>query len=101
MTAQGHRTSQEMDTVTTFHGRVYGNKLVRKESDLPADFTNASAATRRIFEPSTEVSKSPSKNKRCSSHKTAGHPAVCLQPGRLGNGKTQEPPFHLCQSSGL
>ena len=54
-----------MDTkVATFHGRVYGNKLVRKESDLPEDFTNASAATRRVFEPSAQPSKQPVKDKK-------------------------------------
>ena len=50
--------------VPTFHGRVYGKKLVRKESDLPADFTNASAATRRVFEPAALDAKQPAKDKR-------------------------------------
>ena len=54
-----------MDTrVTTFHGRVYGNKVLRKTSDLPDDLTNASAATRRVFEPVAQQSKRPAKDKR-------------------------------------
>ncbi|KAL0039275.1 hypothetical protein WJX79_001133 [Trebouxia sp. C0005] len=53
-----------MDTrVTTFHGRVYGNKVLRKTSDLPDDLTNASAATRRVFEPAAQQSKQPAKDK--------------------------------------
>ena len=54
-----------MDTrVTTFHGRVYGNKVLRRTSDLPDDLTNASAATRRVFEPAAQLSKRPAKDKR-------------------------------------
>ncbi|DBB01949.1 TPA: hypothetical protein ACH3X1_000538 [Trebouxia sp. C0004] len=49
--------------VTTFHGRVYGNKVLRKTSDLPDDLTNASAATRRVFEPVAQQSKQPAKDK--------------------------------------
>ena len=49
--------------LATFHGSVYGKKLTRKESDLPADLTNASAATRRVYEPTVSVSK-PTTNKR-------------------------------------
>ncbi len=58
-----------MDTrVTTFHGRVYGNKVLRKTSDLPDDLTNASAATRRVFEPAAQQSKRPAKDKRSVFH---------------------------------
>lgn len=54
-----------MNTNTaTFHGRVYGKKQVRKESDLPADLKNASAATRRVFEPAAPAAKQPTKDKR-------------------------------------
>ncbi len=50
--------------VTTFHGRIYGNKVLRKTSDLPDDLTNASAAIRRVFEPAAQQSKQPAKDKR-------------------------------------
>lgn len=50
--------------VTTFHGSIYGKKLFRKESDLPADFTNASAATRRVFAPTVGSERLTAKHKR-------------------------------------
>ena len=69
-----------MDTnLTTFHGRVYGNKVVRKESDLPADLTNASAATRRVFEPPTQFSSKPSKDKRWLSARLINHRVLAAQ----------------------
>lgn len=54
-----------MDTrLTTFHGSVYGKKQNRKESDLPADLTNASAATRRVFAPMVGSERLTAKHKR-------------------------------------
>ena len=50
--------------LTTFHGRVYGNKKVHRESDLPSDLTNASAATRPVFDPAPQASKLPTRAKR-------------------------------------
>ena len=50
--------------VATFHGSIYGKKLTRKESDLPADLTNASAATRRVYEPTASAVKQNATHKR-------------------------------------
>ena len=50
--------------VATFHGSVYGKKATRKESDLPADLTNASAATRRVFEPTVSAAKLSATHRR-------------------------------------
>lgn len=50
--------------VATFHGSVYGKKLTRKESDLPADLTNASAAARRVYEPTVSAAKQIATHKR-------------------------------------
>ena len=50
--------------VATFHGSVYGKKVTRKESDLPADLINASAATRRVYEPTVSAAKLIATHKR-------------------------------------
>ena len=55
------------NVLSTFHCRVYGNKKVRKESDLPEDLTNASAATRRVFDPAVKAPKQATKDKRSGS----------------------------------
>lgn len=52
------------NVITTFHGAVYGKKVTRKESDLPADLTNASAATRRVYEPTVSAAKQTTEHKR-------------------------------------
>lgn len=50
--------------VATFHGSVYGKKATRKEADLPADLTNASAATRRVYEPTVSAAKLSAAHRR-------------------------------------
>ena len=56
--------SNRENVLSTFHGRIYGKKKVRKESDLPTDLTNASAATRRVFDPDVQAPKQATKDKR-------------------------------------
>ena len=60
--------------VSTFHGAVYGKKHIRKESDLPADLTNASAATRRVFAPTVGPERLNAKHKRSATLRNTSYP---------------------------